>query len=102
MFIMAACNYYHSAVAAPVVIRCVQLYHSPPMFSPPPPPPPLPQSVEDKSSWEWEPSCLLASLAVVGLKADGSTRDNGAMEAELFMDNFTLDDDRPGTTGIRQ
>ena len=47
-------------------------------------------------------SCILASLSVVGLKASVSTRDNGAMEAELFMDNFTLDDDRPGTTGIRQ
>ena len=46
--------------------------------------------------------CQLAGFAVVGLKASGSSHSNGGVKAELYMDNFTLDDERPGTTGIRQ
>lgn len=54
------------------------------------------------SSTEMESLCQLASLAVVGLKASGSSRDNGVVEVELCMDNFTLDDERPGTIVIHQ
>ncbi|KAL5484368.1 hypothetical protein EMCRGX_G020849 [Ephydatia muelleri] len=58
-------------------------------------------TIKDTSP-EMERLCQLAGFAVVGLKASGSSHSNGGVKAELYMDNFTLDDERPGTTGIRQ